>query len=448
MPSRTSIPAGASERASLPTTTSRRSFLRRAAGGLVAGAAAPSLAFAHERNGLTALAEAARSMAPGAQEPFWEMVRAQFALRPGLTLLNAANLCPAPLAVSDAVTSLTRDIDADPSFQNRARFSTLHEAAIQALAHHMGAGPDTIVITRNTSESNNAVINALELGAGDEVVIWDQNHPTNNVAWDVRAQRFGFTVRRIATPPSPPSPDALLQVFREALGPRTRVLAFSHVSNVSGVRLPAAALCAEARRRGIRTLVDGAQSLGALVIDVGSMGCDFYTASTHKWLMGPKEAGVLYVREGLAASLWPTTVGVGWENARDRGARRFGTLGQRDDATVAAVERTVAFHQAIGAARIEARVLELAALLKDRLRARVPGAAFHTPEDAALSAGVVIFHGPGLDPRPTYEMLYAQHGIACASAGGGFTGLRFCPHIYNTESELDAAVAAVARAAG
>ncbi len=178
------------------------------------------------------------------------------------------------------------------------------------------------------------------------------------------------------------------------------------------------------------------------------MGCDFYTASTHKWLMGPKEAGVLYVREGLAASLWPTTVGVGWENARDRGARRFGTLGQRDDATVAAVERTVAFHQAIGAARIEARVLELAALLKDRLHARVPGAAFHTPDDAALSAGVVIFHVPGLDPRPTYEMLYAQHGIACASAGGGFPGLRFCPHIYNTESELDAAVAAVARAAG
>ena len=427
--------------------TSRRSFLRRAAGGLVATSALPSFGFTTERAGLAALADAAsRSAGAVSQEPFWDMVRAQFALRPGLTLLNAANLCPAPYVVSDAVTTLTRDIDADPSFQNRAKFSQLQESAITALAGHMGAGPDTIVITRNTSESNNAVINALDLRAGDEVVIWDQNHPTNNVAWDVRAQRFGFTVRRITTPASPRSADELTHAFASALGPNTRVLAFSHVSNVSGVRRPATALCAEARRRGVLSLVDGAQSLGALVIDVGALGCDFYTASMHKWFMGPKEAGVLYVREGLASTLWPTTVGVGWDGAKDRGARRFGTLGQRDDATIAAVDRTVAFHRAIGAARIEARVLELASLLKERLHARIPDVVMHTPQDRALSAGVVIFGVPGLEPRPAYEMLYAHHGIACASAGGGFNGLRLCPHIYNSEAELEGAVTAVAEA--
>ncbi|MCI0437433.1 MAG: aminotransferase class V-fold PLP-dependent enzyme [Gemmatimonadetes bacterium] len=428
--------------------SSRRAFLRRS-GGLVAATTLPAFAFTRARLDLDELAGAARQLdGRQSQEPFWKLVRAQFPLRPDLTMLNAANLCPAPFVVSDAVASLTRDIDADPSFQNRAKFSQLQEASIEALAAHMGAASDQIVITRNTSESNNAAINALTLGPGDEVVIWDQNHPTNNVAWDVRAQRYGFTVRRVSVPAQTRTADALAAPFLSALGPSTRVLAFSHVSNVSGVRLPAAALCAEARRRGILTLVDGAQSLGALVIDVRAMGCDFYTASMHKWFMGPKEAGVLYVREGLASSLWPSTVGVGWDQAKDRGTRRFGTLGQRDDATLAAVGRTVEFHRAIGAARIEQRVVELATRLKDRLRTAVPVLVLHTPDDPALSAGVVIFGAPRIDPRPTYEELYARHGIASATAGGGFSGLRFCPHIYTTTAELDAAVDAVVTATG
>lgn len=211
-------------------------------------------------------------------------------------MMNAANLCPSPYPVIETVEQLTRDVDMDASFQNRGKFGELREKARTALAAHVGADPTEIAITRNTSESNNTVVNGLTLGAGDEVVIWDQNHPTNNTSWEVRAERMGFSVKKVATPPSPQSPEELVSVFADALSARTKVLSFTHVSNVSGVELPAKELCRMARERGILTLVDGAQSFGAIHLDLHDMGCDFFSGSSHKWFVGPKEAGILYVR--------------------------------------------------------------------------------------------------------------------------------------------------------
>ena len=122
---------------------------------------------------------------------------------------------------------------------------------------------------------------------------------------------------------------------------RTRLVSFSHVSNASGVMLPARDLVEVAHSRGALALVDGAQSYGCLEVDLHDIGCDFYTGSAHKWFMGPKEAGVLYVRGEVQADLWATHVGVGWANAVQGGARKFDNLGQRDDAAVSAVGTAV-----------------------------------------------------------------------------------------------------------
>jgi isopenicillin-N epimerase len=226
---------------------SRRRFLRRLAGGVAAAGVLPALGFATERQKTLRARAAALSPGNAGDEAFWALVKDQFPLRPGLILMNAANLCPSPYSVAETVFAFTRDVDADASFQNRGKFNDLHDQALAALARYMGADADEVVITRNTSEGNNTVIAGLDLKPSDEVVLWDQNHPSNNVAWDVRAQRYGFTVKRVPTPARPQSPDDLLAPFAEALTTNTRVLAFSHVSNVSGVALPAKALCTLAR---------------------------------------------------------------------------------------------------------------------------------------------------------------------------------------------------------
>lgn len=431
----------------------RRRFLTQLLGGAAAALAVPEALVAREGEEIWTGSFPPGSFHPSALQPanpspadeaYWRRVQEQFPLAPGLILMNAANLCPSPYPVQEAVFRHTRDVDRDASFQNRAKFGKLKEEAREALADFVGAGPWEIAITRNTSEGNNSVVNGLELGPGDEVILWDQNHPTNNISWDVRARRRGFTVRRVSTPWGEEArPDTLMAPFVEAFSPDTRVLAFSHVSNVSGTALPAARLCSVARERGILTLVDGAQTFGALKLDLGAMGCDFFTASSHKWFVGPKEAGILYVRETSQDRLWPSDVGVGWEGAEESGAQKFENMGQRDDAAVVSMATAAAFHQAVGPEAVEARVRALAGAAHEGLRERIPGVRIFTPELGLSRAGVVVFEAPGADHDAVFEALYRRHRVGCAAMHGLFSGLRLSPHIYNTMAQVEEALEAV-----
>ena len=369
-------------------------------------------------------------------ESYWELVRAQFAFREERVPMNAANLCPSPRSVAARVEELTRDIDRDCSFNNRAKFRGLTEGSRTAVAAQLGVSPDEIALVRNTSEANNTINNGVPLRAGDEVVLWDQNHPTNNVAWEVRAARFGIVVKRVSVPPRPTTIEALMDPFAAALTDRTRVLSLTHVSNVSGIRLPVRELCEVAHRRHVHVHVDGAQSWGALNVDLRELDCDSYAASAHKWFMGPKEAGVLYVREDRIEEIWPNIVAPGWGGDAEpdvRGARKFESLGQRDDACLAAVATGAAFHEAIGVGDVEERVGGLATVLKEGMAEL--GMTLVTPMDPGLSGGVCIMEVPG-DRRAALDGLYEEHGIA----GAGTGGLRLCPHVYNTMAHVERAI--------
>jgi len=385
-------------------------------------------------------AAAIPAAAHGGGDANWGMVRRQFAFSESRVPMNAANLCPSPRAVAGRVFEMTRDIDADCSFHNRKKFEKLLEDTRGRIAAQLGVTADEIALVRNTSEANNIINNGLPLQSGDEVVLWDQNHPTNNVAWDVRAARFGIVVRRVATPQHPAGVAELVDVFERAFTPRTRVLAITHVSNVTGLRLPVRELCEAAHRRGIFVHADGAQTWGALHLDLRGLGCDSYSASAHKWFMGPKEAGLLFVRAERIPDIWPNTVAPGWgEDAEPdvKGARKFESLGQRDDACLAAVGTAAEFHDSIGPARIEMRVLALAAALKDKLEET--GARLVTPRDAGLSAGVCVIEVPAPLREQVLDKMYYEHGIAGSPAGG----LRLCPHIYNTMQHVERAARGV-----
>jgi selenocysteine lyase/cysteine desulfurase len=350
--------------------------------------------------------------------------------------MNAANLCPSIRAVSERVADLTRDIDVDCSFHNREKFARLLEESRKRIAGQLGATDDEIALVRNTSEANNIINNGLPLKPGDEVVLWEENHPTNNVAWDVRAARFGITVKRVSLPKTPSGIDDLIGPFERALTPKTRVLSITYVSNVSGFKLPVKQLCDLAHRRGLYMHVDGAQTWGALRINLRELGCDSYSASAHKWFLGPREVGVLYVRKERIAEIWPNTVAPGWgvHAAPDViGARKFESLGQRDDARLAAIYTAAEFHDMIGPEKIEARVLELSGRLKSRIKDF--GLPLATPLDPAISGGVVVVRATPDKGKQAYETLDRKWGIAGAATGG----LRLCPHIYNTMAHIDRA---------
>ena len=419
----------------------RRQFLKRFLGGMAVTGVLPTLGFKTVEELGNPLATIF-TPEPGADsdERFWSLVKEQFPIRPGLIMMNAANLCPSPYPVMEKVFQLTRDVNSDVSYQNRRKFQHLHDNGLTLLGEYLGASADELVITRNTSEGNNIVINGLDLNATDEVVIWDENHPTNNIAWEVRAQRYGFKVIKVALPNNPDSDDDLIKPFTDAFSPATRVLAFSHVSNQTGVGVPAKELCRIARERGVLTLIDGAQTFGALSLNLHDMGCDFFTGSAHKWFVGPKEVGILYVRKDNIPNLWPNMVGSDWKRAKDKGARKLGTFGQRDDAAVSAMATAVEFHNQINKERIEGRIRELVAALRQEIQKQLPDTRFITPAQPRYNAGVLVFTPPNIDLRNAVVTLYEKHDIGCDVRRGS---IRLCPHIYNTLDEVEKVVGAI-----
>ena len=364
-------------------------------------------------------------------------------------MTNAANLCPAPRVVSDRVTELTRDEDSDVSFPNRAKFAAQLEESRTRVAEQLSVSADEIALLRNTSEANNVIDNGCVLRPGDEVVLWEQNHPCNNVAWDVRAARFGFTVKRVSVPAAVNDPDEIVKLFEAATTKQTKVLSITYISNTSGFRMPARQLCSMAHQRGVHCHVDGAQTWGFLNLNLSEIGCDSYAASAHKWLMGPKQVGVLYVRKERIAQIVPNIVSVGWGASTEttaKGARKFEALGQREDGSLSAVGTAVDFHRMLGFAQIEARTMTLAGALKTGL-AKINRIRMVTPVDPRLSGGVVVSQVEGFDPRKMSALandLYAKYGVAGAATGG----LRLCPHVYNTMDDVEQALRGVPRIVG
>ena len=172
-------------------------------------------------------------------------------------------------------------------------------------------------------------------------------------------------------------------------------------------------------------------------VDLRDLGCDSYAASAHKWYCGPKEVGLLYVRQERVPEIWPSTVAPGWGDTAETelaGARKFESMGQRDDAAISALATAAAFHDSIGPAQVELRVRELAARLKQSLDGI--GAPLTTPLDDAVSAGVCIMEVPAERRQALFEAMYARHGIAGSTSGG----FRLCPHVYNTVEHVDRAV--------
>ncbi|MEO5742364.1 MAG: aminotransferase class V-fold PLP-dependent enzyme [Vicinamibacterales bacterium] len=387
--------------------------------------------------------------APLAQTParpderFWMSVREQFLMPPDLAVMNAANLCPSPAPVLEAMYRSTKDMDGDPSFDNRQKMSAGKEETRRLLALFLRVTPEEIVITRNTSEANNMVSSGLDLKAGDEVVIFADNHPSNNAAWMQKAKRFGYTVSVVSQPNPHPGADYFVEAAMRALSPRTRVLAFTHETSTVGDVLPAKELCRLARERGVLTLVDGASALGLLDVDLSDMQPDFYTGSAHKWPCGPKEVGVLYISARAQSlihpsiiSAYPGAVGI---------ARRMEAMGQRDEPAIIGFGEAISLQNKIGRKAIEDRSRSLGQALINGLR-DIDGVQLWTHPDPARSAAVVTFRPGNLDIPKLSASLYQKDRIGCATrTGSDRPGIRFSPHIYNTMAEVDRAVAAIAK---
>jgi len=422
----------------MAATVSRRNFAKLfAVGGSAALLSDPI--FAREMAAAGDLLPAG----PSAGEPFWKSVREQFVMPPDLAVMNAANLCPASRPAAEALSRESKSVDTDPSPTNRARLMPEKEATRVALAEFLRVTPDEIIITRNTSESNNMVSNGLDLKAGDEVLLHEDNHPSNLVAWQEKAKRFGFSV--VIVPQKNPHPGAeyYVEAFTKAITPRTRVLSVTHLTSTVGDIMPAKELAALARSRGILFLLDGAQSFGLLDVNLADIQPDFYSGSSHKWPCGARECGVLYVNKTAQAKLWPSVYSaypgaVGF-------SKTFESFGQRDEATMIAMHEALTFQTKVGRAAVEKRARDLTTQLMTGL-AKIPGITNWTSPVAERRVAVVSFVPGTLDANKLATALYTNDRIGITTRGGkDRPGIRVSPHFYNSPAEVDRLLGAVAK---
>lgn len=356
--------------------------------------------------------------------------------------MNAANLCPMPTSISQAVARFSNELDIDMSGPSRKRVEAHKNVAREGIAAELGVTADEIAIVRNTSEANNIVVQGVSLQAGDEVLLWDQNHPSNGVSWAVRAERTGCVIRQLSVPTDSGSIDEVVDRFTAALSPKTRVVSFTHISNVTGFRLPAREICQaiHAVNSDIHIHLDGAQTWGVAAMDLAETGCDSFSGSAHKWYMGPREVGLLVVRSERQEFIWPGVVSIPWGNEAEPsvvGARRFEALGQRDDAAIAALAETVSFHAAMTPAGVEQRASAIADRLRDSLSdIDVP---FVSSRNPLFTSNVIILSAAADKRGRLLENVLRDGGIILA----GVNGLRLSPHIYNTPEHVDRVTRAV-----
>ena len=355
--------------------------------------------------------------------------------------MNAANLCPMPAQVRDAVAKYSKELSENMSPMNRGRIEDLKERARTRLAKMLHVSGDEIALTRNTSEANNIVVQGLDLNQGEEVLLWDQNHPSNSVSWRIRAHRMGFKVRYFSIPSGVNSIDEVVNIVSSAVSTQTKVVSFTHVSNVTGFRLPAREICQAIKEDGdIYVHIDGAQTWGAYDINLRDLTCDSFSASAHKWFMGPREVGLLYVNEERIERLWPNIVSWPWGNQLEpsvTGARKFESMGQRNDSALAALVDAVDFNEKF----TPVRIAEHAMLLSDNLRDKLASidVDFVSPNTGPFSSAIVIVAVPSKNVQKLVDHVIEDSGVIVANTGG----LRMSPHFYNTVEHNDRVVASI-----
>jgi selenocysteine lyase/cysteine desulfurase len=292
-----------------------------------------------------------------------------------------------------------------------------------------------MAITRNASESLEIMILGLGLKPGDEVVVTNQNYPRMLTTWRQRARRDGIIVKEISFKVPPPSPEYLVEQFRAAITPRTRVIEVTHITNLTGQIMPVREIVELGRARGIEVLVDGAHAYAHFPFQCGDLGCDYYGTSLHKWLLAPVGTGFLYVKRDRIRGLWPLMAA---PQEMDDNIRKFEEIGTHPAANHNAISVALAFHRGIGSERKIARLRYLRDRWAKRLLQESDRVKVLTPLDSPWSGAIGLVSVEGIETPKLHAWLLDKHRIVTTPiVHPEFHGLRITPNIYTSPDQVD-----------
>ena len=425
------------------TQRGRRTFLSQIAATGLAARTAPFWA---------TLPEAAHRtpppFAPGRQEgdaAVFAAARRELLIPAEVTFCNTATYGASPREVVDAVAEAYRTVEQDlPDWDYRPNDDTdvplppsTGYRPLRTFREEIGtlinAPVDEVALTQNTTMGMSLLANGLDLERGDEIVTTDQEHGGGISSWMLRERRHGAVVKQVALGPAVErGPDAVVEAFADAITARTRVVMFSHVTSLLGIKLPAKELCALAREHDALAIVDGAQAVGQMPVDVKEMGCDAYVTSGHKWLLAPKGTGLLYVRSDVQDRFWGTLVTGGFDN-RSLGAFRLARFGTGSLPRVVGLRAAVRFMTRLGIERVERWDRMLTSRLREGL-ASMPHVRLSSPADPRFAAAITTFAVSGRTSDQVQDLLWRERIRVRAE---GDAGVRLSAHLYVAPADID-----------
>ena len=376
-----------------------------------------------------------RSLYDSNEDAYWSELRKQFLIPADEVYLNNGTVgsSPAPVlrAVFEGYEACEKLNEADPEDYPIWGYASWNQFR-DPVAAFVGCDRNELALLRNATEANSYIANGLDLKAGDEVLMTDQEHPGGEQPWQLRAKRYGIVVKKIALPKPVENPAQVLNLFSDAITPRTRVLFFSHISTFTGVVLPAKELCALARSKGIISAVDGAHVPGMMQLNLRDLGCDLYSSSPHKWLQAPKGSGFLFVRDELIDRIWSTIATEGWDDVKIR-AERFQRIGSSNVPALWGLRASVQLANDIGMERIERRHRQLCDYLLAAMIKR--GAVSWTSPDATMRCAIATVNVPPLPRMELETWLWKEKKMRIRGADPH--KLRLSTAYYISKQEID-----------
>lgn len=374
------------------------------------------------------------------EEDFWKRIRMDYALKPEYINLENGYYNIAPIPTINKFLEHVKHVNYQGSHYMRTVQWENKKKIAARLAKLVGCDPETLIITRNTTESLDMIIGGFPWEKGDEAIFAQQDYGAMRVHFEQVADRFGVVNKVISVPNHPASDEEIVDLYEKQITSRTRLIMVCHMINITGHILPIRKICDMAHKHGVEVMVDGAHCIGHIEVDISQLNCDYYGSSLHKWLSTPLGAGMLYVKKDHIHKIWPLLA----EHKREPDdIGRLNHTGTHPVHTDLAVADAMDYLDMIGMERKEKRLRYLQRYWSDKLRGE-KNIKVNTPEVPRLSCGIANVGIEHMKPADLAKSLFGEFQIFTVAIDyANVQGCRITPNVYTTPQELDQFVMAM-----